>query len=357
MDSLGLCNARQAREYIIDILEAGLVPFLRSSPGAGKSSIIRSVAKDFQLKLIDQRLSTSAQEDLTGLPYFLDGPNGQRYARFAPFNDVFPLEGDTIPEPKQGWCIFFDEFNSASEQVQAAAYKVILDRMIGQTKLHEAVAMVCAGNLDTDRAITTQMSTAMQSRLVTLEMTVDFKIWLEDVALPESYDWRIIAFLSQYNTKLMDFRPDHNDKTFCCPRTWEFMNRLIRGKSFDVRSDGFFEMLSKVPMYAGTITSGTATEFVNFCRVVNDIIKVEEILRDPDNCRLPTDRSICWATITAMMEKVTEKNFSGLAAYADRFETNFRVLFYRSVMAQHPKLHGHPAYAKAMLTLMKYLGS
>lgn len=359
MTSLGSCNARQAREYIIDILEAGLVPFLQSSPGSGKSTIIRSVTKDFNLKLLDNRLSTTAQEDFTGLPKFITLPNGQERARFAPFSDIFPLEGDEIPEGYQGWAIFYDEFNSAHEQIQAAAYKVILDRLIGQTPLHESVVQICAGNLSTDRAITTQMSTAMQSRLIHLEMRVDFQIWLEDVALKEGYDYRIIAFLSQYPGKLMDFRPDHNEKTFCCPRTWEFMNRLIKGKLFqEIEIDGtpHWSMVGKVPMYAGTITSGTATEFVQFCRVVQRIITVNQILSNPEACPLPDDNSLKWATITAMMEKVDDKNFGGLATYADRFEMNFRVLFYRSVLARHPKLKNHPAYAKAMLTLMKYLG-
>lgn len=354
--SLGLCNARQVREFVEDLFEAGLVPFIKSSPGAGKSSIIRQICAMFGLYLIDIRLSTSAQEDLTGLPNFYTGTNGRTYARFAPFAEMFPLAGMGDPPPGYvGWCIFFDEFNSAKEELQAACYKVILDRMIGQEKLDERVVIVCAGNLDTDRAITNQIGTAMQSRLVTLEMFVDFRIWLEDVAIPQQYDPRIIGFLSQYNKFLMDFRPDHNDKTFCCPRTWEFMNRLIIGKQFPT-IDGQFQMIKKVPMYAGTITSGVATEFVQFCQVGQNVIKVPEILADPDNSPVPHDNMLKWLTISTMIDKIDEKNFSGLATYADRFEINFRVLFYRSVLARHKNLIQHPAYGKAALGLAKYLG-
>jgi hypothetical protein len=354
--SLGVCNPRQTKEFIFDALEAGLVPFVRSSPGAGKSSIVRQIADHFGLVLIDHRLSTSVQEDMTGIPYFVDAPNGYKHARFAPFSHIFPLQGMPIPEGKNGWLIFFDEFNSASEQVQAACYKVILDRMIGLEYLHENVAIVCAGNLETDRAITTQMSTAMQSRLVNLEMQVDFRCWLEDVALKEGYDFRIIGFLSQWNSKLMDFRPDHNEKTFCCPRTWEFMNRLVKGKEFRKTEDSF-EMERKMPLYGGTITSGVAVEFVQFCKIATEVIKIHEIIGDPDNCRLPMDNVLKWATISSMIEHINEKNFGPLSVYGDRFEVNFRVLFYRSVLAKHPKLQKHPAYAKAALELMKYLSS
>ena len=143
-------------------LEAGLVPFISGSPGIGKSAIVKQLAKAGNLKLIDHRLSTSAPEDLSGLPHFV---NGQ--AHFAPFAGLFPIEGMTeIPEGYDGFLLFLDEFNSADRDVQKSAYKLVLDRMVGQYKLHPSVRIVCAGNLITDRAIVTELSTAMQSRMI-----------------------------------------------------------------------------------------------------------------------------------------------------------------------------------------------
>src|SRR5690606_8713131 len=133
----------------------------------------------------------------------------------APFADLFPTEDTPVPEGFDGWGLFLDEFNSAPKGVQAAAYKLTLDRMTGQHKLHERVAMVLAGNLSTDRAITNPISTAMQSRVVHLLMEINFEEWYYDVALKENYDPRIIAFLNYKNSYLMDFRPDHNENTFC----------------------------------------------------------------------------------------------------------------------------------------------
>ncbi len=34
--------------------------------------------------------------------------------------------------------------------------------------------------------------------------------------------------------KLMDFDPEHEDKTFCCPRTWEFVNNIIKEIFFSI---------------------------------------------------------------------------------------------------------------------------
>jgi hypothetical protein len=87
------------------------------------------------------------------------------------------------------------------------------------------------------------------------------------------------------------------------------------------------------------------------------MVSVREILAGPDTCRLSSDNSTRWATISAMMEKVEEKTFDGLSKYADRFPMDFRVLFYRSTMVRQPKLRQHPAFSRAMVTLSRYLNA
>ena len=46
-----------------------------------------------------------------------------------------------------------DEFNSALPSVQAACYKLVLDRMVGQHHLHKKCFIVACGNKETDNAI------------------------------------------------------------------------------------------------------------------------------------------------------------------------------------------------------------
>ena len=346
MTDLYRCTPRQVRGFIKDCLYAGLVPFVQSSPGMGKSSIMRSVADELQLKMIDHRLSTSAPEDLSGLPEFFTDAGGNRAAHFVPFGDLFPLEETPVVPGHQGWMLFLDELNSASKSVQAASYKLILDRMTGHRKLHERCLITAAGNLATDRAITNAISTAMQSRVVHLEMQIHFEEWLYDVALKEGYDSRIIAYLSQFPSKLMDFRPDHNEKTFCCPRTWEFTNRLIKDREV---TDTMSILL------AGTITSGVAVDFVQFTKVFNSLVSIVEILQDPENCRIPNDIGSKWAITSHMMEKVTEENLDDLSTYINRFTIDFRILFFRSILVRNPKLRQHPAFIRAMSSLARYL--
>lgn len=230
--------------------------------------------------------------------------------------------------------------------VQAAAYKLILDRQVGINNLHPRCAIVAAGNLSTDKAIVNNLSTAMQSRVIHLEMEVNFNQWLNNVALKENYDKRIIAFLSMYNSKLMDFNPDHQEKTFACPRTWEFINRLIINR----------EVTDEIaPLLCGTITSGIAVEFVQFCKVYKNLITVQQILDDPKNCPIPTETAVKWAITTSILEHINLQDFDKITEYIDRFDISFRILFYRSVCIRNPEIQNHKAFTRAMASLSRYI--
>ena len=127
MTNIYSSTPRQVRKFVERCFNAGLPPFVKSSPGIGKSAIMKQLAKDYNLELIDIRLSMCDPTDLNGLPCFNE-KTGK--AEFRPF-DMFPVKGTPLPPGKNGWLMFFDEFNSAPKSIQAASYKIMLDHMVG----------------------------------------------------------------------------------------------------------------------------------------------------------------------------------------------------------------------------------
>lgn len=343
------CTPRKALELMPDIISAGLVPYLKSSPGNGKSSIVRQLFKKFNLYMIDHRLSTSGPEDMNGLPEFIDTPNGRK-ATFTPF-DLFPLETDTIPKGYDGWGVFFDEFNHATKLVAAACYKVLLDKMIGQMKIHPLTAMVLAGNLMTDRAFANPTSTAIVGRVIILNLIPDANEWLEDVAIAENYDERIIGYIGHNGTKaLSDFDPDNTDReTYASPRGWEFMNRLIKPLPLDAKLE------EKVQIYTGTISPEQALAFISFSKVYKDILTIDDICRDPTGCPMPQNSQEKWATISHLGVRTTEENFPKVAKFAERLETVHRVIFYRTIKNRLPEVRQHPAFIGGLADLSNYI--
>ena len=201
----------QAISMIAKFIRARLVPMVTGSPGIGKSNIVHQIAAEYGLKVIDVRLAQCDPCDLLGFPTI----TGEK-ASYKPM-DTFPIEEDTIPKGYNGWILFLDELNSAPMAVQAAAYRLILDRMVGNHKLHKNVAIVAAGNLESDNAIVQPMSTALQSRMAHLELVVDAKEWV-DWASSNGVDHRITSYINFRPDALYTFSPDHTDKTYASPR-------------------------------------------------------------------------------------------------------------------------------------------
>lgn len=344
-------NASTAQEYIEACLYSGLVPFIRSSPGCGKSKMVQNIAKKFNLKLIDHRLSTSDSVDLNGLPHFIKKDNGKEIATFAPL-DIFPTDLDEIPNGYEGWLLFFDEMNSAPEEIQAACYKIILDRMIGQYHLHSKCVIVCAGNEDTDKAITKELSTAMISRLVHIHMKISYQDWRDNVAIPLEFHPLIISYLERNQTDLLDFEPDNDEragKPFPCPRTWEMVSNLLKLNGFTVTNKLF-------PLLAGIIGEGTATKFIGFCQIAKDLIPLEDIIKDPMHAKLPLATDAKWYTIISLLPKATAKNLDSIDIYLNRLKDNsLTVLFYKMLLNKHPDYLMHDVIQRQSENIADYL--
>ena len=338
---------KQVIPEVIACTSVGLVPYFVSSPGAGKSSLIAKFCKEYRLKLIDVRLTTLIPEDLQGFP-MRDGDK----ASYLPF-DTFPIDTDEVPEGYDGWCIFFDEFSSATKQLQAACYKVILDRMVGNHKLHSKVVMVCAGNKRTDNAIVSPMSTALRSRVITYNLE---PVWADfnEFAIEEDFDHRITGFLEMHPEKLFNMQPDVTDDTFGCPRTYEFLNRLTKGReiNFDI-----------APRIAGTIGTGLTTEFITYAMEYEKIPKMGSIIAEPQDTPVPTqhDLGARHAIISMIMQsfgerEYTDKELGSILMYVDRFPVELQIVFTRGLVLRAPELRrSNPVFQQYLSKMVQFL--
>jgi hypothetical protein len=326
-------TAVQAPELLMDVMKAGLVPMIVSSPGIGKSSIAKQIAEDRNLKVIDLRLSQCDPSDLLGFPSI---NKDKTKAGYVPM-DTFPIKGDPIPsrtvngvvKPYAGWLLFLDEMNSAAKSVQAAAYKIVLDRQVGLHDLHKSVAVMAAGNLSTDKAIVTKLGTAMQSRMVHFHLREDFKSWMAWAAT-SGIDYRITSFLNFKPEALFNFSPDHNDCTFACPRTWEFVSKIVINWK-EIGSD-------KSPLIGGTIGEGMGREFLAFCQVFGELPTISEIVNNPMGTKLSDEPTVRYALTGMIGSHITPNNSDALMKFVDRMPVEFQIITLQSALLRDPSL-------------------
>jgi len=324
-------KASQAVSVITAIIKAKLVPMLVGSPGCGKSQIFHQIAKEYRLKVIDLRLSQCDPTDLLGFPNIKGNKAG-----YVPM-ETFPLEDDPIPEGYVGWMLILDEFNSASPAVQAAAYKLVLDRMVGQSSLNSKVITVCAGNLETDNAIVNPMSTALQSRLVHVELRVDVKEWIT-WANNNGIHHKITDYIGFNGKALFSFQPDHTDSTYACPRTWEFLNRLI-GKLPENSPE-------ELILYSGAVSEGIAREFITFCKIYDSLPKMSQIEASPETVAIPEEPSVLYAITGSIAENMQNSNIGQLMKYIMRMPVEFQVITLKTAIKRKTQLAQHPAFIK-----------
>ena len=320
---------------LMNVLRSGHVPYVAGSPGLGKSSIVQQIAKANKLKLIDIRLAQADITDLNGMP-FMNQTTGK--ASFFPF-DMWPTEDMEPPEGYGGWLILLDELSSCAQSVQAAAYKVILDRQVGMHKLHDKVAMIAAGNLSTDKAIVNRMSTALQSRMIHFEITIDHKGWI-DWASANKIDHRIISFINFKPDALHKFDPNHNDVTHANPRTWEFLSDIIKPMdSLEVMD---------MATFAGTVSEGMAREWFGYTQIYQSLPTIDEIKKNPTSAKLGNENSAHYAVTGLIGHYMTEANAGILLQYLERLPIEFQVIGLRGAVKKSSTITRSPDIMKWM---------
>ena len=321
-------NAVELQEALIEDFKAGLTPMVASSPGMGKSDIIRTIAELFKLKVIDFRVSQCEPVDMQGYPGVVDG----RMTFHIP--EYFPIEGDKIPDGYDGWLLFLDEFNSGNKQTEAAAYKLILDREVYKYKLHSRCLIAAAGNLTTDRAIVNTQSTATTSRLTHYRMRIDHKVWI-DWANSHKIDHRIISLIKFKPELLHRFDTSTSELTFPCPRTWEFASKVIINKAT-------VDHITK-PRLAGTVGEGAAVELATYSEIYQNLPTIEQILSNPKSgWKVPKEPSELYAVTTMLAHNSTPDSITTLIIAIKRLPTDFQVITFKDIYKRTPALKGHP---------------
>lgn len=308
---------KQVAPLIPKLWKAGIVPFLHSSPAQGKSSLSKQLAEQFKLKVIDLRLTELDSTDLSGLPYFNNGK-----AEFMPFN-TFPLQDTPVPKGYEGWLIILDEFNSANQAVMAAAYKLVLDRMVGQHKLHDKVAMLACGNLESDNAIVNPMSTALISRFAHFNIDINVDDWLE-WASKAGIDYRITSYINFKKTNLYTFKPDATEP-YASPRTWEMASKVIKD------SDEVSTLL-----VSSLIGDGVANEFVQYTKLYHKLPTLKDILDNPKGIEIPNDLATTWAVMSMVTHSMTVDNQAKLTVFLRRLSSELQYCALREIKYRNP---------------------
>lgn len=302
------------KEALKQCIAAGRPPHIWGPPGIGKSEVVRQVADELKLGLIDVRAVLLDPVDLRGLPKI----NGDGMAHWCP-PAFLPREGKGI--------LFLDELNAAPPLVQAACYQLILDRKLGEYELPDGWVIIAAGNRETDRAVTSRMSSALANRFVHIDFDVDVNDWI-DWALGKGLQTELIAFIRFRPTLLHQFDPKRNEKAFPTPRSWEFTSDVLAAGNSKIELD----------LATGIVGEGAATELMAFLKVYRNLPNPDVILMDPKSASVPQDPATLYAICGSLANKASDQNFERVITYSNRLPDEFSVLLVRDAVKRDNQL-------------------
>lgn len=317
--------------FLPTLLKAGIVPYIKGSPAIGKSSIAHQLAKKANLVVIDVRLAECDPTDLHGFPYF---DQETKKASYFPLS-TFPTTQDVKPVGTNGWLLLLDEFSNAPMAVQAAAYRLVLDREVGQHKLHDDVYIIAAGNLETDNAAAQPMSSALVSRFAIFEVNVNQKEWNEWAA-SAGIDYRITAYINFMPEHLYTFNPNTAEQSYASPRTWAMMHSVLKVMPNI--------SLNEMPVLSSLVGRGVASDFLTFLELQNDLPTFEAIVANPSGIPLKKDLSILWALMGMVSHKVSETTLDQVLVFVKRFTDDLQVVAMREIIQRHPELKNKPSF-------------
>ena len=240
--------------------------------------------------LIDIRLSEFDSSDTKGLPDFKDKDS---IVWKVPFWAKF------LENPNSDGILFFDEINLATPLVISSCYKIIYDRVINESKINDEWLIIGSGNVDSDRAYTHELASPVRDRGSECELVnPSAEIW-SNWAISNEIDSRIIAFVNYKPSNLHNVNFDDGQK-FTTERGWARLNSLIKDEK---DSD-------TISLLCGTaIGEGIAREFLAFCKI-NDRIKIERIIENPDELKEVKEMDIKYFVTTAIAEKFKDRKVS-----------------------------------------------
>jgi len=231
--------------------------FIWGAPGIGKSALVETFAESVGLPCVSLLGSQLAPEDIIGIPQIQDG-----VSTFLPPKMI---------AKKEPYCLFLDELNACSQEVQKAFYSLIHERRIGEYHLPQGSIVIGAGNRAQDSAIVKPMSSALINRMFHVELKADPQQWLS---------WAYTHDIHPIVTSYISQRPDHlfspppkTEEPYSTPRSWHMLSDAIKEYP-----DPIDENILKILAYA-SISPHHASMFLAFSKqrdhrkVLSDIIK------------------------------------------------------------------------------------
>jgi hypothetical protein len=332
------------------------------APGMGKTETVDAFGADMSkilnqpFGIVTQILSGMDPVDIRGIGIPMrsdDGKNAEvRFSKPSVWPSKYNCEvyvnGKLLPPtesrehceqhgiPKCG-ALFLDEFSQADTDIQKVSAQIMLDRRIGEHTLDEGWMVITAGNRVEDRAGVTKTLSHVQNRMFTIEIDPDYEAW-QAWAFEKGIHPLTIGFAKAHAGDVFRLSVPKEPGPYCTPRSLVMCTRNLEA----LRTPGMREI--ELPdthvaaeVIRGWLGEGVMPKFISHVRLANDLPDVDDIVRRPDDVKVPDrlDARFVMATSLSVHAKDKEK-LKPILKYMTRMDVELQTLFVQSVTLRNP---------------------
>ncbi|MEA3639952.1 MAG: hypothetical protein VBE63_08410 [Lamprobacter sp.] len=224
--------------------------------------------------------------------------------------------------------INFDELPQADTVTQKAACDTLLNGRLGDHKLSQRTWIVAAGNRQQDGAGATKLLSILNNRITTLEVYNPHEGYLKYLRSKEVPS--IMVDYAEFAAQDFASAQPTKDGPFLTNRSYMAACQYVRtARKLEKITDPLI-VPDNPAMWAaisGVIGSTQANSLKAFLASYKELPKPEEILRDPDNAKLPPQENIGahYAASRMLISMVTATNVDALWRYAKRLRRELAV--------------------------------
>jgi AAA domain (dynein-related subfamily) len=319
------CTIADAAIMLEALTEQDDSVMLWGPPGIGKSAIVFQLGAKKNRKVIEYRANLREPVDVRGIPV-PDLKSG--VTRWLVPDELPNVERDGA----EGY-LFLDEINTASPQMMAVLFGLVLDRRVGDYELPKGWKVVAAGNRVSDRAAAQRMPTALRNRFAHLFVTPDvnaFCHWANANGVPPE----AVAFI-RLRRELIHRMPRGDENTFPTPRSLTAAAKYVPVKDVALRQK----------LFAAHIGADVAGELNGFIELYQSLGSLDAIIADPDNAPVPSEPSQLYAVCVGLGRMATRANWSKIVKYAERLPAEKEILLVHDAVIRDPKLKDTASYS------------
>jgi len=317
-------------------VELNIPVLLWGPPGVGKTARVEQYAKQTGRHMETIIASLREPADICGLPIIKDG------------HVILAMPQWAQNLITKGGILFIDEITTAPPAVQAALLRVVLDRVVGDTKLPENVRIIAAANPPQQAAGGWDLSLPLCNRFIHLDITVDNDEWMDGYLT----DWMkgnddevkvhnivikdtipkarglVASYMTRFPTNLTSIPVDLTHRAYPTPRSWDMATKVIAGamnmfgEGLTEGENGQLRWINETvtDLLIGTVGNGPAMEFIGYVRNL-DIQDPEELIKDPDKVKVNKARAdIVNATLVSLASAIVNK------PTVERWQAGWKVL-------------------------------